>query len=736
MIYKPGIFWHFVFLCPVVAMADDPKERPRSNAEIEFSRHIAPILAAHCLECHGPDAQKRQAGLRLDTRKGALARLESGGFAIVPGNVGQSHLIKRVTSHDDDFRMPPDSKKRLSPRQINLLSRWIEQGAKFSRHWAFVAPRRQALPSVKNKTWARNAIDRFILARLENAGLKPAPQADKRTLIRRAYFDLIGLPPTPDEIKEFLKNDSPNAFAELIERLLASPHYGERWGRHWLDVARYGDSSGGDENHFYPLAFRYRNYVIDAMNGDVPYDQFVQEQIAGDLLSDNGVRRDLDRVTATGFLALGMRILNEQDPLKKRADIVDEQIDTLGRAILGLTLGCARCHDHKFDPVSNSDYYALAGIFHSTDLKDRTLKQAAPKTHKVMAVADGRIRNVKIHIRGSHLSLGKEVPRNFLQVMADRQAQSIPADQSGRLQLASWLTRPDSAAGGLVSRVMVNRIWHWHFGRGIVGTPDNFGVKGHRPTHPLLLDYLARRFIRDGWSIKSMHRLIMLSSTYQMASQNPATDPAKARSGFYENQVDSENRLYWRFKRRRLEAEEIRDALLIHAGRLDRSVGGARPIIKSQDSELYDVVKYRKLYETFRRRSVYLPVVRTNVYKFLTLLDFPNACRPVGERDATTVPTQALMMMNSPFVIRQSESLAKSILADERLDNDSARIRQLYWRLLSRPPAEVETRWTRQFLEKYEQLLKGEADDGIRRWTAWTALCQTLISSNDFFYMN
>ena len=728
MIYKPGIFWHFVFLCPVVAMADDPKERPRSNAEIEFSRHIAPILAAHCFECHGPDAQKRQAGLRLDTRKGALARLESGGFAIVPGNIGQSQLIKRVTSHDNDFRMPPDLKRRLSSHLIKLLSRWIEQGAKFSRHWAFVAPRRQALPSVKNKAWARNAIDRFILARLENAALKPAPQAGKRTLIRRAYFDLIGLPPTPDEIKEFLKNDSPNAFAELIERLLASPHYGERWGRHWLDVARYGDSSGGDENDFYPLAFRYRNYVIDAMNGDVPYDQFVQEQTAGDLLpSVDGVRRELDRVTATGFLTLGMRILNEKDPLKKRADIVDEQIDTLGRAILGITLGCARCHDHKFDPVSNSDYYALAGIFHSTDLKNRTLKQAAKNTQKVMAVADGKVRNVKIHIRGSHLSLGKEVPRSFLQVMDDRRAQSIPADQSGRLQLARWLTQPDSAAGGLVSRVMVNRIWHWHFGRGIVGTPDNFGVKGQRPTHPLLLDYLARRFIRDGWSIKSMHRLIMLSSTYQMAAQNPVVETA---------QLDSENRLYWRFNRRRLEAEEIRDALLFHAGRLDRSVGGAQTKIKSRDLSPTDMVKNRRHYETFRRRSVYLPVVRTHVYKFLALLDFPNACRPVGERDATTVPTQALMMMNSPFVIRQSEFLAKSILADERFDNDSARIRQLYLRLLSRPPAEVETRWTRQFQQKYEQLLKGEADDGIRRWTAWTALCQTLISSNDFFYMN
>ena len=727
---------------PGAGIAAPENEDQAGPADIDFSRDIAPILAANCFECHGQDSNKRKAGLRLDTREGAFARLDSGGFAIVPGDSVQSKVVKRITSYDNDSRMPPpDWKMGLSRHQTQLLSRWIEQGAPWKRHWAFVTPHQSVLPIVKNKDWVRNEVDLFILARLENATVKPAPPADKRTLVRRAYFDLIGLPPTVSEMDEFLNSESPDSFAVLIDRLLASPHYGERWGRHWLDVARYGDSSGGDENHLYPLAYSYRNYVVNALNGDLPYDQFVQEQIAGDLLpSDDAVRKDYDRVTATGFLALGVKILNERDPVKKRANIVDEQIDTLGRAILGLTLGCARCHDHKFDPVSAADYYALAGIFHSTDLKDRIVEinelpvekgsnvkqHAAPKTRKVMAVTDGTVRNVKIHIRGSHLMLGKEVPRGFLQVM-DLQRQSLPADQSGRLQLARWLTQPDSAAGGLVSRVMVNRIWHWHLGRGIVGTPDNLGVRGDRPTHPLLLDFLARRFIRDSWSIKSMHRLLMLSSTYQMSAHHAATDSAR---------IDPENRFYWRFKRRRLEAEEIRDTLLMHAGRLDRSLGGAPPKVKSQDLSPVDLMENRRFYETFRRRAVYLPVVRTNVDKFLTLLDFPNAGPPVGARDTTTVPTQALMMMNSPFVILQCEFVAQSILADAQLANDTARIRQLYLRLFSRLPAEAETRWTTQFIERYEQSLTDEADDDVRRWLAWTALCQTLYASNDFFYVH
>ena len=723
---------------PLTASASDDQA---GRAGLDFSRDIAPILASACFECHGPDAERREAGLRLDTREGAFAPLDSGGFAIVPGDSAQSKLIKRITSDNNALRMPPpDSSKRLSRQQILLLSRWIEQGAPLGRHWAFVAPRQPVLPIVKNKGGIRNEIDLFISARREDAGLQSAPPADKRTLVRRAYFDLLGLPPTVGEMDEFLKSESPDAFAKLTDRLLASPHYGERWGRHWLDVARYGDSSGGDENHLYPLAYRYRNYVIDALNGDVPYDWFIQEQIAGDLLpTGDGVRRHYDRVTATGFLALGVKILNERDPEKKRADIVDEQIDTLGRAILGLTLGCARCHDHKFDPVSATDYYALAGIFHSTDLKDRVVKLGAlpvgngrsnnkvgvQETRKVMAVAEGTVRNVKIHIRGSHLTLGKEVPRRFLQVM-ERQPRFLPADQSGRLQLARWLTRPDAAAGGLASRVMANRIWHWHFGRGIVGTPNNFGAKGDRPTHPLLLDYLACRFIRADWSIKSMHQMIMLSSTYQMSAQNAATNAAR---------LDPENRSYWHFKRRRLEAEEIRDTLLLHAGRLNRSLGGASPKVKSQDLSPADLMKNRRFYETFRRRSVYLPVVRTNVDKFLTLLDFPNAGAPVGERDTTTVPTQALMMMNSPFVIQQCQFVAQSILADERLASHAVRIRQLYLRLFSRLPVETETRWTAQFIESYQQSLPDDVAEERRRWMAWTALSQTLYASNDFFYV-
>jgi cytochrome c553 len=901
----------------LVAIAADANDKQPLDAPIEFNRDIAPILAANCFECHGPDAKKRETEFRLDTRAGAIAKLKSGGFAIVPGNRAKSTLIKRITSTDDDVRMPPpDSKKTLTRDQIRLLTRWISQGAKWQRHWAFITPQRPAIPVVKNKKSVQNDIDAFILARLESAGLTPAPPSDRRTLVRRAFFDLTGLPPTVAEVNRFLNDKSPTAYAELIDRLLASPRYGERWGRHWLDIARYGDSNGGDENHLYPNAYHYRNYVIEAFNRDLPYDRFLQEQLAGDLLPpDDGDRHTSDRVTATGFLALGTKILAEKDPAKKRADMVDEQLDTFGKAVLGLAIGCARCHDHKFDPIPTADYYALAGIFHSTNVRDRALqrkgypaakkaydeKRAAIKaetdqlnklvaakikdgsailreaesfdrgnvatdksrygkgigiisdpggqknfaeyditlsgggdyliqlryaakdarpgrliinakavksnilsgttgswfpntqrwfsegiyalkkgkntlrlesepmmshidklriipkdtagdlhralaridelgtelaalekaiprtTHKVMALADGSIRNVKIHLRGNHLSLGKEVPRQFLRVMSEETPKSLPGNQSGRLQLARWLTRPDTAAGGLASRVMVNRIWHWHFGRGIVGSPNDFGTRGDRPTHPLLLDYLAHRFVHDGWSIKSMHRLIMLSSTYQMSTQNKNANSV---------QIDPENRLHWRFKRRRLEAEVIRDTLIAHAGRLDRSLGGGPPTIKSQNPSPADLVKNRRFYETSRRRTVYLPVVRTNVYKFLTLLDFPNAGTPVGKRATTTVPTQALMMMNSPFVIAQAEHSAKRILADEKLADEAARLTRLYVRLFSRPPSAEETRWAAQFIDTYEKSLKDEADASARRLIAWTALCQTLFASNEFFYVN
>ena len=362
----------------------------RISSAIDYGAVIAPILSRHCLECHGPDAQQREGGLRLDSQKSAKGKLESGVRAIVPGKPSASELIARVTSTSDDRMPPSDHATALSPTEIEQLTHWIQQGAKWETHWAFDAPIRRSPPNVHNGKWIQNPIDQFILAKLEQESLAPRPAAAPRKLARRLYFDLTGLPPTPQQISDFLADDRPNAWERLVDRLLATPQYGQRWGRHWLDVARYGDSNGGDENHAYPLAWRYRDYVISSFNEDLPFDDFVHEQLAGDLLngtanasllnrpnsaktklSDQDYRKTA-RITATGFLAMGTKILAEQDEVKKQADIVDEQIDTVGKTFLALTLGCARCHDHKFDPVSIDDYYSMAAVFQGIEFGSRS----------------------------------------------------------------------------------------------------------------------------------------------------------------------------------------------------------------------------------------------------------------------------------------------------------------------------------------------------------------------------
>ncbi len=713
----------------------------------------------------------------------------------------------------DDSQPPADPVHRQANRSLAALDfnrdlspilsrRWIEQGANYETHWAFVSPPDPPPPQVADARWAQQPLDLFVLAGLEAVGLRPAPCADRRTLLRRASFDLIGLPPTPEQVAAFLADTSPEAFARVVESLLASPRYGERWGRHWLDVARYGDSNGGDENHFYPHAFRYRNYVIDAFNRDLPYDRFLLEQVAGDLLPPTAdLGEQAKRVTATGFLAIGTKILAEKDPVKMRADIVDEQIDTFGRALIGLTLGCARCHDHKFDPIPTKDYYALAGIFHSTSLTDQpleteayqvamaahqsqikdlesevaetdrrvrdllderarveskpnraqidkileppaasaavlseastrarvlaaklsVLRTNAPQPEIIMAVKDGKVGDAKIHLRGSHTSLGALVPRGFLSQIGNDGRPLLGQDRSGRLELARWLTRPDHP---LTSRVMVNRIWRWHFGKGIVGSTDNFGTKGQRPTHLDLLNHLAWRFIEDGWSPKAMHRRIMLSSTYQMVSV--VRDREAER-------VDPANTLYWKRDVIRLEAEAFRDAVLQLAGGLDFRMDGAPPRVKSADPSPEDLERNRKVYEQSPRRTVYLPVVRSNVYDLLTLLDFPNASTPDGSRATTTVPTQALLMMNNPGLIEQAGRLMAIVLRNPRFGTDRARLNALYEKLFSRPATGQELDWGLSFLKSYgadEAGAVGVGDSDI----AWVALGQTLLISNEFVH--
>ena len=603
------------------------EEKPTPPEQIRFfETSIRPLLFAQCQKCHG--VKKQEGNLRLDSREHILKGGDSGP-AVVVGQADKSLLIQSVRHTNNNPRMPDG--KKLSGREIADLTRWVQIGLPYSQHepaaksnagkgkewWAFKTPTDPALPKVKDASWPQSALDHFILAKLESKGLKPAPRADRRTLIRRATYDLIGLPPTPEEIAAFVNDKAPDAFAKVVERLLATPHYGERWGRHWLDVARYADSNGLDENVAYGNAWRYRDYVVAAVNNDMPYDQFLLEQLAGDLLptDDPAVRQR--RLIATGFLSLGPKVIAEVDEKKMEMDIVDEQIDTVGRSILALTMGCARCHDHKFDPVKMDDYYGLAGIFKSTktmehfkkvarwhenplgsaqdlalksehdqqvarlkaeikalaakknaetktDLKRlrdelARLEKNAPVVPTALGVTEGPIVDVPIHVRGSHLKLGKIVPRHVPQVLAGKQPPSFDAKQSGRMELARWLVRPEHP---LTARVMVNRIWRWHFGRGIVRTPDNFGTLGDLPDNQPLLDWLTYRFMHGstgrsgepsrtsdatdpprlagptgkGWSLKAMHRLIMLSSTYQMSTLQ---DPKAA-------EFDPENRLHGR----------------------------------------------------------------------------------------------------------------------------------------------------------------------------------------------
>lgn len=767
-----------------------------------FETTIRPLFAEHCIKCHGPEKQK--ADLRLDTREHFIKGGASGP-AVTPGDPKRSLLIKAVGYRDDELKMPPDAK--LSDRQIADLRRWVQMGAPFPPkvgaaknqdgrdHWAFQTPLNPPVPAVKKFSWPQSSLDHFVLVQLEAKGLQPAPAADRRALIRRATFDLIGLPPTPEEVDAFLVDPSPHAFAKVVDRLLASPHYGERWGRHWLDVARYADSNGLDENVAYGNAWRYRDYVVAALNRDKPYDQFLREQIAGDLLPAAGDAARREQLIATGFLALGPKVLAEVDEKKMELDILDEQVDTLGRTVLGLTIGCARCHHHKFDPITIEDYYGLLGIFQSTQsmenfkkiarwhenpiagpedlarkaahdqavakqkesitkltakaselvkaakpdqplpkkaetlyseetraelrrLRDglKELEKTAPVVATAMGVRDAAVIDAPLLPRGNHLTPGKFVPRRFPTVLAGNQPALSPK-QSGRLELAQWLTRPDHP---LTSRVMVNRVWRWHFGQGLVRSTDNFGVLGDRPTHPALLDWLAHRFVESGWSLKELHRLIMLSSTYQMST---AHDTKAA-------EVDPENRLLWRMNVRRLEAEAIRDAILATSGLLDRSPGGSMLHVANREF-LFDHTSKDKTRYDSRRRSLYLPVIRNNLYDVFQLFDATDATVAGGDRATTTVATQALFWLNSELLTQASAHLAGELLAEERLD-DAGRIDLLHRRAYGRPalPAEV-ARGTAALAEIQDSLAEA-GTKGQHRLRAWSLYCHVILAANEF----
>ena len=1054
-----------------------------------FEKRVRPLLVNQCLDCHQGESAKN--GLEMDT----LAGLLSGGLrgpALVPGQAEKSLLI-RALRHGELLKMPP--KTKLPAADISTIAKWITDGAvwpnaevvankasqagdkqaivftaKQQNFWAFQTPATTLVPRGPDSWPIQSPVDAFIRKQLDARAIESAPRADQYTLIRRATFALTGLPPTPEDTAAFLTDDRPHPFARLVERLLASPRYGERWGRHWLDVIRYADSNGLDENLAYANAFRYRDYVISAFNANKPYDRFVQEQIAGDLLTDDGTPNNgFDRLIATGFLSIGPKMLAEDDPLKLRMDIIDEQLDTIGRAFMGLTLGCARCHDHKFDPIPTRDYYALAGIFNSTKsmdsynvvaqwreeplatpaaiaarddhqqqskkldteikkrqlaadqqiqdharlhvgdyllaaevtrrraaildqltpqgaaagitkragvilleaenynrgnvLKDTTsygknigvlvnrgeqpnfaeyditlsksatyrlevryaaaaarpcslrvngstvrsdiadgvtgswfpdtqrweiegfvdlksgkntvrleqptffphidklllipspeselphlapldanytplaefvsawkkllksestshralstwnaavkesrsatvlralaathqedvrralakasdsaaqhtkqslsddqaarpafvglvmsadgpfrspgslaphypesvrkelssltqrkaaVDQSTPQFPQAMAVAEDTIRDLRLHYRGSHLTQGPLVPRGFLRILTGPKPPQIPKSHSGRLELAQWMT---SDQHPLTARVFVNRVWHWHFGRGLVGSTDNFGRLGERPTHPKLLDWLARRFIASGWDVKELHRMIMLSSTWQMSDHWLAASAA----------ADPENRLWWRRHNKRLEAEAIRDSILQVAGRLDQTMLGSllptanRKYVTSTAN--IDPVTYMT-----DRRSVYIPVVRSALYDVFQAFDFADPSALNGKRQSTTVAPQALFMMNSQFVSQLTQHAATQILAQPQLD-DRSRVDRCYQQVYARLPTDAERHRALRFLKKYAAQFErtGSAQPDMARLRAWQSLYRVLVAANEFVYVN
>ncbi len=760
---------------------------PWAFADDDFENYVRPLLVEKCQSCHG---DKAKGGLRLNSRD-ALLKGGDTGPAMEPGRPNKSLIVKAI-EYNGELRMPP--KGKLSAGEIDKLKQWIARGAPWPksvptaqagkdgsfkitdahrRWWAYQKIRNVVPPSVKTPERAANEIDRFVLASLESRGLSFAPKAGKRTLIRRATFDLTGLPPTPEEVETFLKDKSPEAFAKVVDRLLASPAYGQRWARHWLDVVRYADYHDGNpkarDRNCEPLeAWRFRDWVVDAINRDMPFDQFIVHQIAGDLLpSPKGEEIYPEGLIATTFLSNGVWDRGDACKAKIVSDMVQDQIDTIGQAFMGLTLGCARCHHHKYDPVSQEDYYALAGIFYSTHILQalgapgaeyvlkRTplvpksyIAQQAEQKKRLEAIkkalveldkkspkpaADGpertalirerdklqaemlpappvaeaaqeggtpggmfpKIQDVPLHIRGSFTRLGPVIPRRMPTFFAGDK-QPVIEKGSGRREMAQWVASKDHP---LTARVIVNRAWAWHFGSGLVRTPNNFGLLSEPPSHPDLLDWLASQFIADGWSLKKLHRRLLLSAAFQQTSVMPKEQAAK----------DPDNIWLGRFSARRLEAEAIRDAMLSVAGTLDQKPGG--PATADM---------------TTPRRSLYVQTARWDRGSFALLFDAANPDASEEKRNISTVAPQALFLLNHPFVRSQAKGLAARLLRDVP-HGDEARIHRAYELLFARRARDAEVNVCLRVLSRINP-------ESVER--AWTELAHVLLCSNEFVFVD
>ena len=732
---QPTKFAQTLTLCAVSLLIGISSSRAQNASDTAFfENNVRPILVNKCYKCHSSRSTKLKGGLSVEYRESLLKGGDTGP-AVVPGELDKSLLIQAVRYTNPDLQMPPKGEK-LSPEEIASLEKWVKMGAPDPRaattasnsaewnkdkrnHWAFKPVTKPSVPQPNDKAWGKTAVDNFIVAKLEENGMKPSAIADKRTLIRRATFDLTGLPPTLDEVNRFLADNSPDAFAKVVDRLLASPQYGERWGRHWLDVARYADTKGdvnrNREDARYPFAWTYRDYVIRSFNQDKPFNRFIIEQIAADRIQ---LTNKWD-VAALGFLTVGDHFNSNLN------DIINDRIDVITKGTLGLTVSCARCHDHKFDPVTQKDYYALRGMFISStempfgqivtppkttadyidyakkfkvlydeltelegkrrktkEIRDRevelrrdinTLEMTHPgAVPRAMAMVDNpKPQNSPVFIRGEAENRGEIVPRRFLEVLSGPNQPPITSG-SGRMELAFAIVNPKNP---LTPRVIVNRVWQHHFGQGFVITPDDFGNQSEPPSHPELLDYLATWFMENGWSMKKLHREIMLSSVYQQSSE---TNPRYAVK-------DPQNRLLWRANIRRLEFEAVRDSILTIGGQLDLTMGG-KPVNLGQ-------APYSK------RRTVYGYVDRNNLPEVYNQFDFANPNIETGKRYQTTVPQQALFMMNSPLVVEQARNIVNRD-DFESISNDESRIRLVYSLIYQREPTDTEIKLGLSFINE------------------------------------
>jgi mono/diheme cytochrome c family protein len=778
-----------IFVAVLAGRADAADGRANPG---RFEATVRPVLIDRCVKCHGP--AKQRGGLRLDTRAAMLKGGESGA-AVVPGKAGESLLLEMVESGE----MPPKGEPRLTAAQVAELRAWLDAGAPLvdradpaaskpdgRDHWAFHPPDRVAvLAALKMAATGQtkapaHPIDAFVASRLAETHLASAPPASRRTLVRRAYFDLIGLPPSPEQVERFVNDPSPSAWENLIAELLASPHYGERWGRHWLDVARYADSGGYETDIYYRNAWRYRDYVVKSLNDDKPFDRFVQEQVAGDEIWPDDLDLDgtyvmapskvkaLEAHTGTGFYALGPQIHESgMDAPKSDNERLTDWVDATGSAFLGLTVGCARCHDHKFDPITQRDYYGLQAVFARSREVERTIinamevsdfKQHYPRILAVVAAKEAYRRHeqsiaghppsaadaarsrelleaigravlavpdraasspgtpfdgllevpvaaVLGHVRRELVKPVRVLQRGDVGRPKERVTPSLPAALAGatgvpaalpdgptsRKALALWMTRPDHP---LTARVIVNRVWQWHTGRGLVPTPSDFGHMGQPPSHPELLDWLATEFVANGWSLKKLHRLIMTSETYRKASDfappgNVAADP--------------DNRLLWRFNRRRLEGEAVWDNIHATAGTINLQVGGPPVIPPLADEELAALRdRYRWVVSPdpaqHSRRGLYVVSYRNFRFPLFDVFDAPaNAVSSPG-RDVSTVALQSLWLLNNPTAWRQAQHLAARVVRETGGRTEAVPV--LLWKIaLGRPPTDLEAREARELLD-------------------------------------